>query len=794
MIAHQAYFGDNGGTHNLLVSSVDERKTISHLKLNSDIPSSVNIDYAYLRGEKVDNFYVFTKTMHDPGSERPGMSFSHSIIIPASSIKDLNNLSPIFDKFVTAPIKDGVQLPDLEIDVNTPFQINRPANFSVFIDRLVSSKETLIYFGHDDFDNTIMYLWYFLPEKLRLNFSFDISGSPNEIKGNQITVVHTPQIFDTRWAGFSTVKQSVIGITVENKADYLENPEKPASEAFYQFISNNSISFNHINEFLPVSKLFDLCRQVIESPSVTLLKRTIMAIQQLIPDRSNGIVLKTQMIDLFTVSISNADMKEFMMLRNMSFDAFSDGLNKVENACNLWSSKNIKPGNEAFFPEGVKMIAESFWGETPSWWNTIIHKNYAAIFVTVDTAKAKFIWEFWKRDRRLIDKSTLAISDEKIMRENAGQINDKAIYEPLIQFCTRHQWLSLHADAVAASLPVKSAILAQITLEKDQPTENNLLIIEKQVGYSAFFDASLSIDNDPLHQVSANICIQHVTLLKDLDVLNFNWQKIWNSLLMRDQNLLLQSAKNQQDFKKLLSLAIEKKPYLPNLIKVLSTTLGNIYNYERRTEVWGVLSQDIEQVLLDKTGIYIIENFKEVGLTKLEFQLLNHLKTILFADSYIIKNPSVNLNAKIEILEALGLLTDQRLTALLRNINHQLNYFEADAVAKIIIKYSFRNTLEMVYDTRHSSNSYSRILITCKSMLSKWKQLWLGTNNTHISVSSLTKMIDKQQLQDVFKILHDLGVNDTVFNRLKAEYVAGVKGVELIDLCDRLKTYVQSLG
>jgi len=243
-----------------------------------------------------------------------------------------------------------------------------------------------------------------------------------------------------------------------------------------------------------------------------------------------------------------------------------------------------------------------------------------------------------------------------------------------------------------------------------------------------------------------------------------------------------------------LGLAIENKPYLASLIKVLSAELGNVYHYIRRSEIWGILSQEIQQVFLDKTGIFIVENFKEINLLELELTLITQLKNPAFVDAHIVKNVNVTLNTKIEILENSGLLNDHLLTKLLKAMNNQLNYFEANAVAKTINKHNFRNTLEMVYDNRNFSNSYTGILNTCKSMLSKWKQLWLVSSRSHVSISTIAEMIDKQKIQDVFKLLQDLGVNEAVFNRLKAEYVAGVKGIELIDLCDRLKTFVQSLG
>jgi len=794
MRVHQAYLGDKKGSHNLIASSLEDRLTIGFLKLNTDIPSGINIDYPYLSGYCVEQFYVLTRTMNDPEGERPGMSFSHCILIPLNQIKEVGDLKPIIARFVTSPVKNLDTLPDLDIDF-TPIRVTeKPLDFNGLLNQLILNKKTVVYIGYEDFETNISALWHLLPTQMKTTFSFTISGSPNEIRDQHYTLVHSPEIFDTRWSGFPLVKRAEAIQSAGEFNKYLEYPEQTESKGFHQFVQDNKIKLKYIHEFLPVAKLYSLCERAGEKPDIILLKRIIIIVTELIPNPDEGEKLKDQVLDTFTNLVGSLTVKEFMVIRNMTFTAFKSGPENIKMACISWANKNIVPGNTLFFPDGIKLISESFFGETPLWWNEIIQSRFSHLGQQISEQNAAFIWELWKGEHGLLTKSSIVDKGEAVFYKTKGIITDKTIYPQLVSFCSMEKWFMLHADCVSNYLPASEAISAQIKIDTSELIEDHLTVIEQNIGYQHFFFAALTIDNPSVHKIAGKICIEQPSLFSSLNIENLNWQKILLAAFKQDRQIIQSIDQPIPVFEQLLELGIEQKAYLPELVKELALSIGDIYLYQRRKEVWGVFGVDTQGVLLNQTAKYIVENFKSIQWEEIEPILSGHLKSTAFVSTYIINNTELSIGLKAEILEKLSILTDHSMTVILDKGNLALSYFDAEIVARMINKYTLHNTLDIVYDYRHRTIQYMQIVNGCKSMLSKWKRLWLTNNNHQVSISHIIANIDQQKLQEVFELLRKIGVNDLGFNRLRDEYIAGAKGIDLMDLCDRLKTYVQSLG
>ena len=105
MIIHQAFFGDSNGSHNVLATTFQNKNLIGKLKSITDNPAGISVDYAYLSGYLIEDFYIFCKTMTDTTAKRGGMVFSHCLMIPKTKLSELNNLVVVFEHFAKEPIK-----------------------------------------------------------------------------------------------------------------------------------------------------------------------------------------------------------------------------------------------------------------------------------------------------------------------------------------------------------------------------------------------------------------------------------------------------------------------------------------------------------------------------------------------------------------------------------------------------------------------------------------------------------------------------------------------------------------
>ena len=356
MKVHQAYFGDRNGSHNLIASSIEQKTLIGFLKLNTDIPASISIDEPYLSAFRVDGFYVLTKTMNDTGSERPGMGFSHCIIIPISKLEQIENLQDVIGLFAKSPIKDEISLSDLEMPL-TPFIPKIVSStYNHLIEKLISSTSTVVYLGYENFENDIIRLWNALSRELRENLSFTISGSPNEIENESFTLVHSPESLAVRWSKHTLIKNQPENINNLEDNTFLIDPNHPQSSVFFKFVKENSIKLEFFHQFNSVEKLFRLSNRAIANPESVLLKRVINLIDSIIQNPQQGNILKKKILELFIKSIDSNVTTGILLLRNMKFDAFGGGDVEIRELMSSWTEKFISPSNLSFFPSGIKFM------------------------------------------------------------------------------------------------------------------------------------------------------------------------------------------------------------------------------------------------------------------------------------------------------------------------------------------------------------------------------------------------------------------------------------------------------
>lgn len=242
----------------------------------------------------------------------------------------------------------------------------------------------------------------------------------------------------------------------------------------------------------------------------------------------------------------------------------------------------------------------------------------------------------------------------------------------------------------------------------------------------------------------------------------------------------------------MIELALQKKEYSKPLLKAIASNTGNLYHHENRAKVWSLLDSDTRFISLDKTCPDIIGDFKPEDWSGFEVEIKQHIMQPEFIKKEIICNKKIGIRTKITIMETIGKMTGESLIDIVNASNNTINHLEAETLTNIINKYSLRNVLEYFYGNRGRYHLYPEVVDGCKHLLSGWERLWLKSSVNPVSIQSIYNEIDRQNLHYVFGVLRDLGFNDHHINRLQNEYVAGVKGIELQDLCNRLKSYIHS--
>jgi len=792
MIIHQAFFGDKNGSHNLIASSLENKVVIGYLKLNTDIPASITITDSYLSGFPIEDYYVFTRTMNDPVSERPGMGFSHCLIVSIENLGDLNNIKELAGLFVNTPKKDVAQISDIELLPAPPEIHSITATGIELLSKLTTSTKSVVYLGYEHFESDLCQLWNVLPPALRSNFSFTISGSPNEISNEQISLIHTPESFEPRWSKFPIVKaKQTDQVNIEN-IRFLAQPKEADSVAFTEFIRVNSINFAHFHQYPPIAKLFTLSNLAIAKPDSVLLKRVIGAINELIPKPENGFEFKKQILSLFIAQVSLESTRDILLMRNMNFRAFTDGQRQISQLMDLWSKNFILPRNALFFPDGVKVLEEAYLPANPVWWREKITDQFDHLCETIDVSIANFVWKLWTFAPAVVQYTKLKTNDEQFIFAQKTLVNNPVFYQELSKFSKEKKWLYIYAESVSYELSPQLAVMAQLILDKSTDLEKHLDVIRNNVKDDTFFKQCLGVNNQTLHQMGGKLLVSHPEYFKDVDTTNLNWQKVWYESFKLSGKISPNDASIDHQFLVIIDQVLGKQEYVRPLLKIVALETGNILYHGSRKLVWALLETDTRNIILNKTCIYILNHFSGSEWTGLEAEIKNTFLSDAFVNKEIIKNNILGIAAKIEVLETVGKLSDKGLLEIIKFSGNLVNELEAETLMETIKKYQFGETLDYCYFNRNRYASFNKIVNGCKHMLSAWERLWLNSSATPVRLHDMYSAVDQHRLPYVFQTLRSLGFNDQTINRIQEEYVAGVKGIELSDLSNRLKTYIHS--
>lgn len=791
MLIHQAFFGNKNGSHNLLYATIEDSTLIGKLKSMTDKPASIDIEYAYLSAYKVLSYYVFCKTVADTTASRTGMVFSHCLIINLSDISYLNNLVSLFDLFASGLITDFDVIQPTELDTTINPNVIKPTIYETLIHHLIQNRKTIIYLGYDDFEQSIIYLWRYLPTALRENFSFTISGSPNEIKDENYTIVHTPVAFERKWSDYAIIKNAE---NIDNQTPihlFLSENNTTDALAFNQFIIDNEIEFNRFATLATVNSCYRRIKELESQSDFKKLRVLISEINKMLPNVKKGNSLKVRILDAFLKSFTIATCNDILTIRNLELTTFPDGKVQIENATKQWAIENIKPDTRQSIIEIIKLLKITF-ADTKNWCNIIINNEIKNICATLSDVKTVFVWKVWLEDKQLIDvfNGFIPTNTEQYFQNTLPDEKPKEWYNAIAEFALSKKWASLYALTNIKQYSIGQCIKLQIENDNSSSLYNNLLLISNKTNTKSFVLASVSIDNPTLHKVSGKLCSEDIGILSNLDIQNIHWQTILYEFYQITKDL----KKNVEDMNSilynLLRLELKGIKTKQELLMVTTSSIDNIFDFEDRKTVWGS-SLPVKKELLNKTSLYVFENWKNIDWNCLEAELLENCKSKDFFNAYIIAS-RFEISYKMQFLEKLNILSQDATIQIIGNHN-KVNPFEVKYISNKIRTNQWQRVINHLYHNSYSINNINAVLYECRSMLSFWQEIFLSRGNK-MTYEDLKKMVDKDDLSNVFAILDKIEHNGRTYFDLKDEYIQGnLKGRDRKDLFDRLKVYIDTI-
>jgi hypothetical protein len=723
MIIHQAIYGYKRG-HTLIASSLKNTEFLNS-KLYPHTDNSPSLSGIYF-----DKYYAFLKIMTDTEASRSGTVCTHALIIEKRQIEIINNLEALFKYFINKTDIEQNDLDALNIEDNKliNFTVNQNIDISAAISSLINNAKTTVYAGNNEFEQLIVQLWgVFLPS-MRNQFKFRFSSSPTDIDGKNYSIVNTKEEFAARWSSFPLIKFNEF-VNPKSLSEYLLLHDPKANE-FKNFITRLTIFPQSPNNLKQIEDCFNFYYKALVAKDAQLFDIAVGKIAQLVPEKEKANELKDEIFNEYLAKLSDSEINLIKSARNINFDAFSNGLEKVTEAIKIWLNANIEPETKIEIKDISVFLELAFIKENPTWWKNTIIEYIKKLFQKLNFHLVSFIYQIWNVNSKLIDSFQPFILDnsenEKLF-VSEFKIENKESITAIRSFSKSNNWFILHAITLIKLYPPEKAIKEQLAFEKGT---SGIDTLSKIIENKTFIEISLNNPDNRLHHIAGNLCANKPELLNELDLTIYNWQNIWVYALHHNNNFKsgVENPFNQLSI--LFDLLIEEKQVNTILLELFSKSeYANIFNYRRRANVWQYLGNNVKEEFLKATAnhfIVVIE--QQIEIKDFELELKQYILGTQFSNLVLSSN-RYSCKKKILFLQKTNKLTELELNKVITNNITSISKDEALFIGNFINKKGWKNSAKLIRDIKWRNNNLQSAWNICKNQVGWFNDLFTFSRN-----------------------------------------------------------------
>lgn len=620
---HQAIYGERNGGHALLVHSAGNTVLFKELTPFTDLPSNspAHINWEpYVSGYVYQNHYIISKTFPDPEAARPGMVFTHALIMELEDATRLNDLTPVLQLLPNVPKRNNsvstITLDDSKVVGSfdlLPYKIDI-LGFRSVVQALLNNTDAqkpVVWIGQEGFLDIVCALWITLWPEARKNVTFRLSFAPQDAEHQRITLVATPEKLENRWSDFPKVRRMDQPKTTSLAEAFLLR--LPEGEPLRQLATDLESFPAQISDL----KKLEICHRYLtklEEASPDALRTLIRFLGILSPDHKKGTQFKDRVLKKFAERTQEGRVTDIMGLRNLDTSPFENGSATIEEAITFWVQSNIHASDKAKANENAELIAEAFESSNVVW-NKAVLKGVAKVLKDWQDNIAQVIWTWWQHKQQLLKKLNDLIPNSDQAEYNLlGTCPTQLVEEfgeLVCLFAVKRKWYRLHAAVVSAYLKPQAAFRKQLQVDQNKEHLDGLRLLSQKVPAQEVLNVALSDLDNRLQQAAGDTCAQNSALLSQLDIKN----KVWRRILFYSLNKNHHSWEGIQEPEKLVHALMDRvlqdeKVEDDLLLKIAEMSRGSLINYPKRSALWIKFDGQIARAFLQATADDWIKRFQ----------------------------------------------------------------------------------------------------------------------------------------------------------------------------------------
>lgn len=739
---HQAFYGEVNRSHSCLFSTIEDAKLKTFLTGFTDRPSAVPagiVMQPYYSAIAHSNYYIFTLTFPDNTAQRPGMVFTHVLIIAIDEIEYLNDLENLFIHFYKSIPENKTSIHELLVPISSLELKERFSTFPEFVIQgareLANGNLPLLFCGESEsFTRLITSVWAGLSYSFRAKLSFTAGFSISNIDKSK-TVIHFQKSLKNALKNSDFISDMEINLIEVNSTieKYILAPL--SDNQFEIFITSLNGDINNWSTLQLCAKAYE-GYQNYSRLSNGALKQLIRQLSEISPCKSDGKSIKNKIILELKQRINSSKENNLKSLKNLPLHSFDSGEDIIANSVKIFAEielKQVMNFNDELMSEAIILSQND---DQTNWWHTAIK---SALKNTIKSAHNISIQNIWKLLIISDDSLHVVLSLFSEERDNESLLIihipkdiPQQIAESFAKAIQKRKWILLHAHLIRTYLTTSEAIKKQLFFEKKVKLDSfeGSEHLVKNVNDNDLFSLTMETKEEFFIFEYAARSVKNPILLNNLDIYNQTWLSIWDNVL-KETNNLEQGILNLSEKLEHIFNCVSEGITIPYGImrQIAKSEYADISEVKNRGDLWKFLSPNIKELFLEATSNGLVKNISAKGLSgiMIEPDLMNYISS----DNYmtaLLKTYRSDMNTVLDVYEYISIQKDSFLADYIKYYPNNLNELQSDRLGKMVLSKSFPISAKQIFEKAKENNSFKISLTKCQSIITIgfWDRLKWG--------------------------------------------------------------------
>lgn len=733
ILIHQSICGENNKAWDLIKTSMTDIGIAKSIAFKTDLQEQTGgLNWVpAIRGFVEGDYYLLMKTFEDTSVEvRRGRKFSHVLIILKEELIKINNLEPILN-LLHKKIDKEAAIESISIDIGSKesiinFQQPFEGRFNKLIHGFLNVKEyfnTIIWFGQESFDIAVVELWKRLTAVERQNLNFGISFNNDVTRSESINLITVPESIQSRFlkSEFFLIGKNDKHIPTELSEQILIGDQKARQriDNFKKAVESKSLSRNDVNFVSKGINTFENLDTVCDIKKLNTLSHIIAQYSQ---SESQGVQIKSHLINRIAYLIKSEMFSEIVVLRSFKCESFKDSKNIISKALIEWIQNKIFETNEKSNEYKIFFDNLSI-NKNPNWWDKILEKELKLYLGKINLTKASVVYKWLIEDSTILIKISAFLDKSK---ESESSFLDELTKKTGIQiinqfkvFSVQNKWYRLYAQILNDQFEFNKALTELLKIDQDENNFDAISIILNGKNPKLIVDFAVENGGNRILIKAGELICKTPKLLNAINAINVNWQTIWLESI-KNGNAIETGLKepNKVIYKLFDTLISENQISEELLVKISESEFANIISYPNRNILWNKLQLNTRVNFLKKTSSVLLEQLSKNSTTKIpDDNILSEYISQTGMSDFLYFNRN-NIISVIPLFEKFIQLSDHNLRDYLNNYSGQINAIEATQLGTIIYKRNFYNSANIINNKATKNNNWKFALEKCHYLLS----------------------------------------------------------------------------